>query len=183
MSGRAARPGGEDCAASYRRSVLYALRAYPPRYRETRGAEIVDLLADLAEPGARRLPLATRTDLLRGGLAVRLRDRPPVLAWAGYRVFGRRLPDCWRAWVRDDIGGRFYPMRQLLLMVLTQAAVWGCLGVVVGYRPSLVFLVTYFCTLVVLSFLLAGLARAKARTRHGLDPGAAAGPGPAEPAR
>nr|WP_297424875.1 hypothetical protein [uncultured Actinotalea sp.] len=94
-SGRWGRPGPDaDVApgadrgevapgAGFRRSAASWIRAYPPRWRRARGAELLGLLEDLAEPGASRLGVRQVADVVRGGLATRWRERPPLGAWGG----------------------------------------------------------------------------------------------------
>ncbi len=86
--------------------------AYPLRFRAERGDELLGLLLDLAEPGTDRLPLRLVLDVLSGGARFRFRDCPPLVRWLLYRFADVRLPERWRAWARDDILGRYYPLRR-----------------------------------------------------------------------
>lgn len=101
-------PDGVDPA--FVRSAGFWLRAYPRRWRAVRGEEVLGVLADLAAPGTRRLDARSAFDLVRGGWATRLRERPPLGAWLAYRFLDRRLP-AHLTWVRDDLDGSLYPAR------------------------------------------------------------------------
>ena len=52
-------------------------------------------------------------DAVRAGWAMRWREHPPMLEWARYRLFDRRMPVAYRAWARDDIDGFWYPLRRV----------------------------------------------------------------------
>ncbi|GGK79420.1 hypothetical protein Sme01_21800 [Sphaerisporangium melleum] len=113
------RPGQRAATDAYERRCLQVLRvAYPPRFMKTRGAEMLGTLLDLAEPGRSRPSARTVLDVLRGGLALRLRERPPLRHWLPYWFLGWRLPDKYRWWARDDLLGAFLPERRLLGMIL-----------------------------------------------------------------
>ena len=90
------------------------MRAYPRRWREARGEELLGLVVDLAGPGARRLDARSAFDLVRGGWATRWRAHPPAYRWLLYRTFDRRIPAAYRSWALDDIDGFWYPMRRFL---------------------------------------------------------------------
>ncbi|MGS2640403.1 hypothetical protein [Streptosporangium sp. G12] len=77
---------------AYERRCRRLIRAYPPRYRKTRGEEIVATLLELAEPGRNAPSLRDTLDVVRGGLLQRLRERPPEWRLALYRLFRVRLP-------------------------------------------------------------------------------------------
>jgi len=95
-------------------SIQFCMRAYPRRWRAARGEELVDLVVDLAGPDARRLDARAAFDLVRGGLATRWREHPPLHTWLLYRLFDRRIPAAYRSWALDDIDGFWYPMRRYL---------------------------------------------------------------------
>ncbi|MCO6008212.1 hypothetical protein NE236_24850 [Actinoallomurus purpureus] len=99
---------------AYERRCRLLLRAYPPRYRRSRGAELLGTLLDAAEPGRDTPPLRDAWDVIRGGVLFRLRDRPPPHRWLAYRVLNTRLPYRHRWWVRDDVFGRGYHLRESL---------------------------------------------------------------------
>jgi len=92
------------------RSARFWLRAYPRRWRAARGEEVLGLLADLAGPGDGRLDARTAVNLVRSGWATRWREHPPLGPWLLYRLVNRRMPGH-LGWVRDDIAGRWLPLR------------------------------------------------------------------------
>jgi hypothetical protein len=141
----------------YERRCRLLLRAYPRRYRETRGAEVLGTLLDLAEPGQRSPSPRDSFDVVRGGVLTRLREHPPFKQWLLYRVFGKRLPAEWRAWTRDDIFGWGLLLAQAA-QLLTCAALTGlALGVVAntGWNASRLL---FFSALMIVSSGLAVLA-------------------------
>ncbi|MGW4425852.1 DUF5313 family protein [Streptosporangium sp. NPDC004631] len=108
-----------DVTSAYERRCRSLMRlAYPPRFREFRGAELLGTLMDLAEPGQSSPTLRDRLDVLRGGLVLRLREHPPLWRWLLYRMLGSRLPWRYRWWARDDIQGRFFLERRFIFNVL-----------------------------------------------------------------
>lgn len=90
------------------------VRSYPPRYRRGREEELLATMLDCAEPGRSAPSLRESADIIRGGLATRLRTHPPLLRWLAYRLYDKPLPRAHREFARDDIMGRFYPWRRLL---------------------------------------------------------------------
>ncbi|WP_031161688.1 hypothetical protein [Streptosporangium roseum] len=106
---------------AYERRCRLLMRAYPPRFREHRGQELLGILLDLAAPGQTRPTLRDSFDIVRGGLLTRFRDRPPVGQWIPYRLFGRLVPDRYRMWVRDDLYSKLYffhtPFLRFMLIV------------------------------------------------------------------
>lgn len=126
MNGPTARP--TTCAPSLERSARRWLAvAYPPRWRRTRGEELLGVTLDLTPPGASRLPLATGIDLVRGGTVARWRDRPTPGRWLAYRLLDVRVPPRYRAWVRDDIEGVLWPVRTWLPAMALPLLVMGLL--------------------------------------------------------
>ena len=95
-------------------SIEFWMRAYPRRWRQARGQELVDVVVDLAGPGARRLDPRSAFDLVRGGWATRWREHPLPHTWLLYRTFDRRIPVAYRSWALDDIDGLWYPIRRFL---------------------------------------------------------------------
>ncbi|GEK20275.1 hypothetical protein [Cellulomonas xylanilytica] len=95
------------------RSAAFWLRAYPPAWREERADEVTAVLLDLAPDGARRLDARTALNLLRGGVATRWRQTPPVHVYLAYRMFDVRVPVQYREWVRQDITGPGHLRRNL----------------------------------------------------------------------
>jgi hypothetical protein len=95
-------------------SIEFWMRAYPRRWREARGQELVEVVVDLAGRGAQRLDPRSAFDLVRGGWATRWREHPLPHTWLLYRMFDRRIPVAYRSWALDDIDGFWYPMRRFL---------------------------------------------------------------------
>ena len=98
----------------YEQRCLSLLRAYPPRYRAARGAELLGTLLDVATPGRDTPSIRESWDIIRGGLMTRWRAHPPVWRWLLYRTTGARLPYAYRWWARDDILGRWFGARNSL---------------------------------------------------------------------
>ncbi|MFI6886510.1 hypothetical protein [Streptosporangium canum] len=108
-----------NAASAYERRCRLLMRlAYPPRFREFRGAELLGTLMDLAGPAQSAPNVRDCLDILRGGLMLRLREHPPLRHWLLYRLVSVRLPWQYRWWARDDIQGRFPFERQLTLGLL-----------------------------------------------------------------
>jgi len=116
VSGAGSSAGRADDLTDERiiRNIELWMRAYPRRWREARGEELLGLVVDLAGPGARRLDARSAFDLVRGGWASRWREHPLVHTWLLYRVLDRRIPAAYRSWALDDIDGFWYPMRRFL---------------------------------------------------------------------
>ena len=95
-------------------SIEFWMYAYPRRWRQARGQELVDVVVDLAGPGAQRLDPRAAFDLVRGGWATRWREHPLPQNWLLYRTFDRRIPVAYRSWALDDIDGFWYPIRRFL---------------------------------------------------------------------
>lgn len=132
-AGRGPAGGGQDVDPRFRRSVDRWSRAYPRRWRRARGEELVGLLADLAGPDATRLDARAVVDVVRGGLATRWREHPPLGAWLRYRLLDVPLPPAYRAWALDDLEGGLWRLRILwpafaLLLVLAVAEYSGGWG-------------------------------------------------------
>jgi hypothetical protein len=116
----------------YERRCLTLLRAYPPRYRATRGEELIGTLLDAATPGREVPSIRESWDVIRGGLMTRWRAHPPVWRWLLYRVSNARLPYAYRWWARDDILGRWFSVRSNLGHLLFSCPI--SIGLVVGER-------------------------------------------------
>ncbi|MBE7701685.1 hypothetical protein H9623_15435 [Oerskovia sp. Sa1BUA8] len=105
----------------FERSARFWARAYPRRWREIHGEELLAVQRDVAlaaaeatgKPAPDRLPPEEIRSLLRAGWGLRLRERPPLWRWVLYR-FGLRLPARYWWWVADDIRGAFYSVRDAL---------------------------------------------------------------------
>jgi hypothetical protein len=112
---------------SYERAARRLMLAYPPRYREYRGDELIATLNDLAEPRQTRPALRIALDVIRSGIALRLREHPRLGAWLGYRLLCRRLPYEYRWWARDDLLENHRTHRILifgLLLCLPSSVFW-----------------------------------------------------------
>jgi hypothetical protein len=148
-------------------SIEFWMRAYPRRWRQARGQELVDVVVDLAGPGARRLDPRSAFDLVRGGWATRWREHPLPHTWLLYRLVDRRVPVAYRSWALDDIDGFWYPMRRFLglawpvfLIVLITPPSGGS-----GERPVWSFVMVAF--MVVSSmFIIPEWYRSQARLKH-----------------
>jgi hypothetical protein len=95
----------------YERHCRALLRAYPPRYRMVREAEVLTTLLEAAAAGQRVPSPRDSWDVVRGGLRTRLRTRPPLWRWLSYRMLKAKLPTRWQWWVHDDVFGRLYFLR------------------------------------------------------------------------
>jgi hypothetical protein len=98
-------------------SIEFWMRAYPRRWRQVRGQELVEVVLDLAGPGAPALDPRSALDLVGGGWATRWREHLLPRSWLLYRLFERRLPLAYRSWALDDIDGFWYPLRRNLPFV------------------------------------------------------------------
>ncbi|NUU16376.1 hypothetical protein HP550_03830 [Cellulomonas humilata] len=96
------------------RSAAFWLRAYPTSWRAERATEVTAVLVDLVDDDARRLDARTALGLLRGGLATRWRQTPPLWVYLPYRMFDLRLPERYRGWVVRDISSPGHLRRSLL---------------------------------------------------------------------
>ena len=104
VSSSAAASGRASSADAFERSVRRWMNAYPRRWRVTFGDDLVATALELAEPGRRRLGLREGLALVRGGWALRRRERPPLrvrmLTGFGWRVSARDRA-AHRAWIVD----------------------------------------------------------------------------------
>lgn len=151
--------------------------AYPRRFLVHREDELLGVLLDLAEPGAGRLPRRLAWDVLFGGVRFRLRDRPPLRRWLGYRFLDLRLPPRWQAWARDDITNRLWPARRHMVIVAAVVALFGggdllCRAAGVDNPVPLdpIFFVVYSGAGLVGSYLTRRRLREGALKRHRLSP-------------
>ena len=153
---------------TFERSARFWLRAYPRRWRRERGEEVLGVLADLAEPGATRVGVRAALGLVLAGWAVRWRGRPTLGAWLGYRFFNRRLPREERAWVADDIAGRWYPWRQSIGVLGLVSLQWVLIRWDDPHLLVLVQAVALFAALDLVADLLgaSGPTRRAARRKH-----------------
>jgi hypothetical protein len=147
-------------------SVELWMRAYPCRWREARGQELVDVVVDLAGPGARRLDARSAFDLVRGGWATRWREHPPLRTWLLYRLFGRRIPVAYRSWALDDIDGFWYPLRRNWPVYLALPPILVA-GQPAGYGGMPVFVYVIWALVAVSSlFLWPEANRSRDRLKH-----------------
>lgn len=96
-----------------RRRTL-ALRAFPPRWCERHGDELLHVSGELASSSERDADWQEFVDIVRGGLSVRFEDRPPWRVRAAYHWFEKPVPARWHPWMRDDLRGRFLGYRRNL---------------------------------------------------------------------
>jgi hypothetical protein len=154
------------------RRLWQLLTAYPPEWREQRGAELVDTVLDLLGPGATRVGPRLAVNLVVGGWLTRLREHPPPRAWLAYRIRGRRLPARWRAWVRRDVTGRFFIVRDLAFRIAFLAAFLGAQGLTFGALDPWIgwgFFIAMFAVGLLLYPLGAVRLRLRILERHGFD--------------
>lgn len=102
----------------FERSGQFWMRAYPRRWRETFGDDLLAVLTDVTDPGAARVPAAEALQIVRAGWACRWREHPPLWNWLLYRFLGFHLPQGYRLWVRDDLRGRFWLVRDAMYPIL-----------------------------------------------------------------
>ncbi|MEO6629911.1 MAG: hypothetical protein ABIP03_15240, partial [Aquihabitans sp.] len=100
-----------------RRRTL-ALRAFPPRWRERHGDEFLHVSGQLASSSDHHADWRELLDTVRGGLSVRIEDRPPFWVRATYHWFEKPVPAGWHAWMRDDLGSRVVGVRRNLRNLL-----------------------------------------------------------------
>lgn len=106
-----ARGGSSSPADSLERSAGFWLRAYPRRWRAAFGDDFVGVLAETADPDARRVGPKEAAAIVQAGWALRLREHPPLLPWLAYRGLDRRLPSRYESWVADDLFGSLWFLR------------------------------------------------------------------------
>jgi hypothetical protein len=94
------------------RRRAFALRAFPRRWRERHGDELLHVAGELASAPNRDANWSEFVDIVRGGLAVRIEDRPPLRVRVAYRWAEKPVPVRWHAWMRDDLRGRFLGYRR-----------------------------------------------------------------------
>lgn len=102
-SGAAASGRTSSSADAFERSVRRWMNAYPRRWRVMFGDDLVATALELADPGQRRLGLREGLALVRGGWALRRRERPPlrVRMLTGFGRVSARDRAAHRAWIVD----------------------------------------------------------------------------------
>ncbi|GAT68231.1 hypothetical protein PS9374_03892 [Planomonospora sphaerica] len=156
-----------EATSTYEHRCRLLMRvAYPSRFREFRGDEVLGTLLDLAEPGQRSPALRDCLDVLRGGLVLRLREHPPLWPWLLSRLGDFRLPWRYRWWARDDIQGRFFIERRAAF----QLSAYGLLFLALGEFPSHAFLVGMSIAYLIIAVPLRGSARRSLLARHEFHP-------------
>ncbi|PFG35056.1 hypothetical protein [Sanguibacter antarcticus] len=108
------RAGAPSDAEALERSTRSWMRAYPRRWRAAFGDDLVGIQADVARPGARRVPAREAAAIVRSGWLLRLREHPPLLPWLGYRLLDRPLPPRYAHWAADDILGALWFARWMI---------------------------------------------------------------------
>jgi hypothetical protein len=116
----------------FERSARFWARAYPRRWREAHGDELLAVQQDVAQAVAEaaEAPLPTRLGaseiraLIVAGWGLRWREHPPLWRWVIYRLLDVRLPARYWWWVADDIHGVLYPWRAALSSMAFIAGLW-----------------------------------------------------------
>ncbi len=142
------------------------LAAYPWRVRVEQGDEIVGTTLDAMAPGAERLPWRDQLDLVRGGLRVRRRRRPPWPVRLAYS-FGLRLDARWIWWVFDELERPDYVRSKRRRLLVWWFVAMSALAVLL--RDPLAIL--YGIGGVAGALATVPRERARRRARHGLAPG------------
>jgi hypothetical protein len=162
----------------YEHRARRLLRAFPRRYRESHEHELLSTLADVE--GARRSPRAsTAIDLVRAGWAERIRTHPPFFRWLWYRL-GGKLPPEYRAWMLDDLRGRWYGTRRCLAAMAFYMTWCAVMFIPLGplyHFPARAWieaffegLISYAVLAVVVVPFFSGRMRARVLRQHGIDP-------------
>ena len=164
----------------FARSARFWARAYPRRWREVHGDELLAVQQDVARaaahaagtPAPDRLSTEEVRSLLRAGWGLRWREHPPLWRWVLYRFFDVRLPPKFWWWVADDIHGALYPWREAFAGPVMLAVIWSVpsalvrLGLVEpGYR-SVLEEDPWFVLALFVAGLLAGFAFRGVRVRR-----------------
>lgn len=147
------------------------MNAYPRRWREVYGEELLGVLADVGRDGGgspRRLPRTEVVALLRAGWALRWREHPPFWRWVAYRVFDTRLPERYGWWVADDIRSPWFPVIQSLCAVGAMVGVFTVfqLSGDPGANLGPTFWIPYIVVFAGATYLGRGYRRRRAWTKH-----------------
>ena len=143
----------------FARSAGLWLRAYPRRWRAARAAEMTEVLADLAEPGATRLDAHSAADVVRNGWVTRWREHPPAWTFLAYRLSDRRLPAEYDPWLWDDVTGALYWFRRSWSGLFIVA---GAIGLANGPSPAIAALAVW----TIFGFVTRGYVRREALSRY-----------------
>ena len=117
---------------AFERSARFWMQAYPLRWREKFGDELLGVLEDVARGDGRalpdRLPRAEAVGLVKAGWALRWRERPPLWLWVLYRTWSFRLPERYIWWVVDDIRSPWFSaidsLGRLIGIYTLQIGIW-----------------------------------------------------------
>ncbi|MEE9417447.1 MAG: YtxH domain-containing protein [Acidimicrobiales bacterium] len=131
---------------TYNRWTKRALFAFPPRWREAHGAELLDVSRALAADSSNRPPTSELMDIVRGGLAVRLRDRPSFGLRMRYRWLDQPVPTIWHDWMHDDLSSRLVGLRALLRPLPIQLVSWALISRSSWGWPPVFALIAIFAT-------------------------------------
>ncbi|KRC33150.1 hypothetical protein [Oerskovia sp. Root22] len=163
----------------FERSARFWARAYPRRWREIHGDELLAVQQDVAQAAAEatgapvpdRLSVGEVRGLLRAGWGLRWRERPPLWRWVLYRFFDVRLPAKHWWWVADDIHGAAFAFRAqagtvgMVTAFATLPTIVTFLSGQVPYIP--LYLATwYWWAFMALTILVGGTAFRKDRVRR-----------------
>jgi hypothetical protein len=175
-SGDTSGPADLDALAAFERSARFWVHAYPARWRQLYGDEVVTLLVDLRAAGVRRVGAGAAWDLLRTGWGVRLRGRPDPLSWVLYRFFDLPLRG-FADWVADDINGRWYLVRRHVpAWLLLAGMVWYAVDSPTGTASGAVGFAGFLGLILLAVPLVARPTRRQARKRHLLQEDPPPGP-------
>ena len=172
------RPDRPTPRSRFERSARWWMCAYPLRWREVHGDELLGVLEDVArdDRGAlpARLPRREAVGLVRAGWSLRRREHPPFGRWLAYRALNLRLPARYWWWVADDIRSPLYIV--IDLPWLAAGLVTGGVFLPANVRPGwsaapsdAVWIAVYFALMVVVSLLGRGMRRRRAWLRHIVD--------------
>lgn len=99
-------------ADDYDRWMYRAIKAFPPRWRDEHAAEFLEVSRELSPTGSdRRAASLQLFDVVRGGLTVRLRDRPPLWRRLLYHWAWQPVPRQYWGWMRDGLSSRSLGLR------------------------------------------------------------------------
>lgn len=157
------------------------LRLFPNWMRADRGEEAVGLVLDQLPPGAPRLPLRSKIDLVRAGLHARHRATPPYRVWdtasttIGNR--GRQLPVAWHPWLIAKLQRRSFAWQVAFLrdpvflfpLLLTSLSWYGDPSVPDVLFAFLAFLVVVSIHAAWFLVVTQGTWRARLLSANGLD--------------